>query len=165
MIRIAAGILLFILAYGLAIPVKAEEATTIPVLLRDLGPGEVIGPDDLTEVTVTGRIAGNVFTEMDEMIGLAARKTLRAGRAVARSEVRQPLLVTKGSLVTIRVSMPGIELATTAKAMEQGALGEVIKVMNLASLRIVQAVITGPGMAEVPVSPQPVVLSAANPDM
>lgn len=165
MIRIITGVLLFILAYSLVIPVKAEEMTTVPVLLRDLAAGEVIGPDDLTEVTVSGRVAGNVITDMDEMVGLAARKPLRAGRAIARSELRAPLLVAKGSLVTIRVSMPGIELATTAKAMEHGALGEVIKVMNLASMRIVQAVVTGPGLAEVPVSPQPVAIPAATPDM
>lgn len=157
MIRFAFGALLWLLAWGLAMPVRADEAetTTIPVLLRDLAPGEVVSAGDLGEMPVTGPVSATLAQHESEIVGLAARKPLRAGRPIALTELREPILVPKGSLVTIRVSMPGIELATTAKAIEQGAMGEVIRVMNLASNRIVQAVVTGNGEALVPVTATP----------
>ena len=165
MIRIAIGMMLWFLAFGLAVPVRAEEAgVTVPVLLRDIATGEVVTADDLTEAAVTGNLPANTADSADQLIGMAARKPLRAGRPVSLSEVRQPILVVKGSLVTVRVSMPGIELSTTAKAIEQGAMGDVIRVMNLTSNRVVQAVVSGPGETTVPVAAQPV-FAAVTPEM
>jgi flagella basal body P-ring formation protein FlgA len=164
MIRFAFGILLWALAWGLGTPARAGDAApmavptvTIPVLARDLAAGEVVSADDLVDLPVQGPVAGSVVQREQDIIGLAARKPLRAGRPIALSELRQPILVAKGSLVNIRVSMPGIELSTTAKAIEQGAMGEVVRVMNLTSNRIIQAVITGPGEAQVPVTAAPAV--------
>lgn len=156
MIRFISGLLLFALAFGLALPVRADDVETIPVPVRDLDRGEVIGPNDLTEIPTPRGAGSNVVTDAGDIVGLEARKPLRAGRAIDRSELREPVLVQKGGLVTIHVSMPGIELSTMAKAMEQGTMGDVIRVMNMASMRVVQAVVTGPGTAEVPVAPQPV---------
>lgn len=155
MIRILAGLALFALAFGLAMPSRADDAATIPVPLRDIARGQVIAYDDLVEQPVTGNVGGNVVTDIDAVIGMEARKPLRAGSTIAYSELREPVLVPKGSLVTLRVSLPGIELTTTAKSMDQGALGEVIRVMNMSSMRSVQAVVTGHGTAEVPVAAQP----------
>ncbi len=157
MIRFAIGMLLWLLAFGLAIPARAEDqGVSVPVLTRDIATGEVLSADDLTEATVTATLPSNTAESTDQLIGMAARKPLRAGRPVSLSEVRRPILVAKGSLLTVRVSMPGIELSTTAKAIEQGAMGEVIRVMNLTSNRVVQAVISGAGEAVVPVAAQPV---------
>ncbi|MFA5119712.1 flagellar basal body P-ring formation chaperone FlgA [Zavarzinia sp.] len=162
MIRFAIGILLWALAWSLGLPAKAQEAApaavtaTIPVLDHDLAPGDVLRAEDLVDQPVQGALPGNIATDADQLVGLAARKPLRAGRPIALSEVRPPVLVGKGSLVTLRVSLPGIELATTAKAIEQGAMGDAIRVMNLTSNRIVQAVVTGTGEAQVLVAAQPV---------
>lgn len=162
-IRIAFGIMLWVLAFGLAVPVRADEARTLPVLTRDIAPGEVLSLDDFIDAPVQGALPVAVAISADQVVGQAARKPLRAGRPVGLSEVRAPILVAKGSLVTVRVSMPGIELSTTAKAIEQGTQGDVIRVLNLASNRVVQAVVTGPGQALVPVAAQPIQLSAADP--
>ncbi|MCW0181445.1 flagellar basal body P-ring formation chaperone FlgA [Zavarzinia sp.] len=157
MIRFAIGMMLWLLAFGLAIPVRAEDAGTIvPVLLRDIATGEVLNADDLTDGAIATALPANTAESADQLVGMAARKPLRAGRPVSLSEVRRPILVNKGSLLTVRVSMPGIELSTTAKAIEQGAMGEVIRVMNLTSNRVVQAVVSGAGEAVVPVAAQPV---------
>ncbi|MCF4166579.1 flagellar basal body P-ring formation chaperone FlgA [Zavarzinia compransoris] len=154
-IRLFAGLSLIALAFGLATPVRAENTATIPVPIRDIERGDVIEYGDLIDKPVSGHVGGNVMTDADAIVGMEARKPLRAGSTIAYSEVREPVLVPKGSLVTLRVSLPGIELTTMAKSMEQGALGEVIRVMNMSSMRSVQAVVTGYGTAEVPVAAQP----------
>ncbi len=168
MIRLLTGILLWALAWSLGMPARADDTgaatTTIPVLARDFAPGEVVREGDLTELTVQAPVAGSIVQRAEDAVGLAARKPMRAGRPIALTELRQPILVSKGSLVTVRVSMPGIELSTTAKAIEQGAMGEVVRVMNLTSNRIVQAVVTGPGEAMVPVTAAPVPATPITPE-
>ncbi|MGL1260158.1 flagella basal body P-ring formation protein FlgA, partial [Vibrio parahaemolyticus] len=44
---------------------------------------------------------------------------------------------------------PGITLSLQGRATEPGAMGETVRVMNLSSNKIVQAIVIGPGEVEV----------------
>lgn len=64
--------------------------------------------------------------------------------------------------------MPGIFLTTRGKALESGAEGDLINVLNPQSKRTVQGVITGPGQITVstvePVAPRVVAAQTITPD-
>jgi flagella basal body P-ring formation protein FlgA len=115
---------------------------------RSLAAGEVVQPEDL----VWGKAAmapADAPNDPDAVVGLAARRALRSGAAVASRDVSAPQVIKANDIVTLVFEDQGISLSLQAKAMTGGAVGETIGVQNVASKKIVQAVVTGPGQAAV----------------
>lgn len=126
----------------------AADSVRIVVPARNIARGERIGGSDLSYETVAAsRVYGGVATAMDQLDGKQARRFLRAGEPVRETDVRAPILVTKGSTVTITFNAPGITLTAVGKAMSEGGLGEPVTVQNPVSYRQITATVTGPGTA------------------
>lgn len=150
MIRLAIGLILWCAAWGLTGAARADAAV-IPVLARGLASGEIIADGDLDWVPAGAGDRG-VAARADQVVGRQARKPLAPGMAIPLSALRTPVLVERGALIALTATLPGIALSTTAKALEQGGLGDTVRVMNASSNRVVQAVVTGPGTAAVPLA-------------
>lgn len=73
--------------------------------------------------------------------GMRATLTPVSSRSVADAAVR------RGETVTLLFQAPGVTLSTRARAMEDGAVGQSIRLVNLTSNRTIDATITGPGAA------------------
>jgi len=63
------------------------------------------------------------------------------GRTVADAAVR------RGEMVTLVFQTPGITLSTRARALEDAAVGQSVRLVNLSSNRTIDAVVTAPGAA------------------
>ncbi len=50
----------------------------------------------------------SVVTSMNDLAGMQARRYLRAGEPVRGDDVRKPIIVTKGSTVTMTFDAPGV---------------------------------------------------------
>ena len=61
----------------------------------------------------------------------------------------KPELVQRNETVTIIYEVPGIVLTMRGKALEAGAEGDIINVLNVQSKRTIQATVTGPGRVTV----------------
>jgi len=115
---------------------------------RSLSAGEIVQPQDL----VWGKAAlapADAPNDPDAVIGLAARRPLRTGAAVAARDVSAPMVVKANEIVTITYDNQGVSLSLQAKALSGGAVGETINVQNVTSKKTVQAVVIGPGQAAV----------------
>lgn len=115
---------------------------------RNIMAGETIQPADL----VWGKAAmapADAPNDPDMVVGLAAKRALRAGAAVAGRDVAAQEVVKAGEVITLTYDADGITLALQAKAVSGGGVGEVINVQNVSSKKVVQAVVTGPGQAAV----------------
>lgn len=115
---------------------------------RSIAAGEIVQPEDL----VWGKAAmapADAPNDPDAVVGLAARRALRSGAAVAARDVSAPMVIKANEIVTISYDNQGISLALQAKALSGGAVGEMINVQNVTSKKTVQAVVTGPGQAAV----------------
>ncbi|MGA0607452.1 flagellar basal body P-ring formation chaperone FlgA [Phenylobacterium sp. VNQ135] len=115
---------------------------------RNIMAGETIQPADL----VWGKAAAapaDAPADPDVVVGLAAKRSLRMGAAVAGRDVAAVEVVKAGEIVTLTYDADGISLALQAKAMTGGGVGETINVQNVSSKKVVQAVVTGPGQAAV----------------
>jgi flagella basal body P-ring formation protein FlgA len=115
---------------------------------RNIMAGETIQATDL----VWGKAAlapADAPTDPDMVVGLAAKRTLRLGAAVASRDVAAVEVVKAGEIVTLTYEADGISLALQAKAVTGGGVGETINVQNVSSKKVVQAVVTGPGQAAV----------------
>jgi flagella basal body P-ring formation protein FlgA len=74
---------------------------------------------------------------------------VRAGQPVVASDLAEPTLVNRNDGVTLTCETPGMVLTVRAKALDAGAEGDTIAVLNAQSNRVVQATVTGPGRVAV----------------
>jgi flagella basal body P-ring formation protein FlgA len=124
----------------------ADVATRIVVPSHDIKRGDVIGDSDLSYIAVAvAPAASGIATSMNELDGMQARRLLRAGEPLRTDDVRPPILITKGSTVTMTFDAPGVTLAVVGKAVSEGGLGETVTILNPVSYRQVTAVVTGSG--------------------
>jgi flagella basal body P-ring formation protein FlgA len=146
--------LLFLLSLGVILVIKPAfadaiaptSAARIVVPARDIPRGETIGDSDLTYQTIAAdKMPPSVATSMNDLTGKETRLYLRMGQPVRLDEVRMPILVTKGSTVTMIFDAPGITLNVTGKAMTEGGMGESVTVLNPVSYRQVTGIVTGAG--------------------
>jgi flagellar basal body P-ring formation protein FlgA len=76
-------------------------------------------------------------------------KPLSAGEVIVASAVSLPPLVRSGEVVVVRVVGPGLDVRGRAIAVQSGALGDRIRVVNPESGRALQVRVVGPGEVEV----------------
>ena len=134
-------------AAGAAIGGTAD-GMRIVVPARNIARGELISDSDLSYATVpAGRSFPGVATSLGQLEGKQARRLLHVGEPVQAGDVRAPILVVKGSTVTVTFRAPGITLTAVGKAMSEGGLNEPVTVLNTVSYRQITATVTGPGMA------------------
>jgi flagella basal body P-ring formation protein FlgA len=140
----AIGVLL--LAWLAAFPAFAATGMRIVVPVRDIGRGETIAESDLSyEIVAPESVMSNTATSMDALVGMQTRRVLHQGESVRNDDVRHPILVTKGSTVTMTFEAPGITLTAVGRAMSEGGVGDTVTVLNPASYRQISAVVTGAG--------------------
>lgn len=134
---------LFALALLLAYPAYAGVRVVVPS--RDIARGSVLTESDVTYAAAAGAVMDGIATNAADVVGLEARRTLRAGETFRLQDLRRPVLVAKGSTVTMVFEAPGIVLTASGRAMSEAGLGETVTVQNPVSWRQISAVVIGPG--------------------
>lgn len=129
---------------------RLYEMTEIPVLSRRMMANERIRKGDIKWLKVrNNRLRRGVVTDINELIGKAGKRGLRPGLPVQENSIRRPILVAKGSLVTIILKIPKMTLTAQGKALENGSDGDTIQISNTQSSKIIEAEVTGPGRVTV----------------
>ena len=96
---------------------------------------------------------------MTTILGEGAQTTLMAGTVLRVTYTSPPDLVARGETVTIVYETPSISLSMRGLSNDSGRMGAVVNVVNVASKKILQATVIGPG--RVSVSPSPAAQQAA----
>lgn len=116
------------------------------VATRAIPGGAVIGATDVmaAESTAPGGIV-----DVAEAIGQEARITIYPGAPVLAAHLRAPALVERNALVDMTFNRGVLSIRSSGRALDRGALGERVRVMNLESRSIVSGVVTAPGSVSV----------------
>ena len=128
----------------------ARTAETVEVLTyaRSLMSGEVIGPEDLIWSPVQAhRAPAGSPEDAAEVIGLEARRPLRAGAPVSSRDLTSPQVIARNDMIEVEFISNGVHLTLTARAQRDAALGEAFPVLNVQSGRTIQVVAAGRGRA------------------
>lgn len=134
----------------LAVQGRVYELTDVPVLARRLNTGEVIRKGDIEWVSLrSDQINRNVLTDADRLIGQEVRRGTTAGQPVRSSDIRSPIIVSKGSVVTMVLSTPKMQLTSKGKAMEDASMGEAVQIMNTQSKTVIEATVVGANTVQV----------------
>jgi len=145
-------------AYPGAEPVRvsgrAYATVDVPVLARPVGAGEMIEAEDIAWISVRGdRLRPDAVTDEIAMIGLEARRSLRANEPVRSYDLVAPTAIERGETVTLIFSARGLQLSVQARALQNVAEGEIGRFVNLHSNRTIEARAEGPGLARVGAAP------------
>ena len=134
------------------------EMVDLPALSHRLLPGAVILPGDLQTIHVRASSVRNEVVRLpDQAIGQAVRRTLLAGQTLALADLGKPMLITKGMRVSMQLITGSLTLLANGQAMEPGALGERISVLNPTSRAVVEAEVIGNGRVRVVPESTPIV--------
>lgn len=123
----------------------AIETLEAAVLARTIERGEIIKASDVMVERRPKSEVGNDAAGRESVIGMQARRQLRAGQAMRAGDLVKPDLVTRDQSVTLIYRSASLYLTIRGKAMEGGAEGDAVSVMNLQSKRIISGVVTGRG--------------------
>ena len=111
---------------------RLHKMTEVPVLARKILGKEVISQRDIKWIRIrSDRLRRDTILSANDLIGMAAKRGLRPERPLHTSVVQRPVLVSKGSLVTVSLVAPKMTLTTRGKALQNGSDGETVRIVNL----------------------------------
>jgi len=86
-----------------------------------------------------GKASRGYYQREEEVVGMGAKRRIRAGQALSPGLLASPMLVRRGQQVKIIASRDGIVATTLGEALQNGQRDEVIRVRNLSSDKIIEA--------------------------
>lgn len=116
------------------------------IATRTIRAKSVVQADDVTMVAAA--IPG-ALTGPDAALGLEARIAIYAGRPIRASDLGAPALIDRNQIVAISYNSGALAILTEGRALARGGVGDVIRVMNLASRATVSGRIAADGTVHV----------------
>lgn len=130
--------------------VAARPGATVEVLTyaRSLAAGDIVQPADVVWTPVQAHLApAGGPQDAEAVIGLSARRALRAGAPVGARDLTSPQVIARNDMVQVSFVSGGVTLTVTGRATRDAALGEAVPILNTSSGRTIDAVASGPGRA------------------
>jgi flagella basal body P-ring formation protein FlgA len=131
---------------------QVRRFTHVPVLTRTMARGDrlVEGDVELARVTVSRqqKVVENL-PSVNDFIGQELKRSMRAGSAVALSDVSAPMMVERNEEVTLIYRSGPLMLTVLGRALAAGAKGETITVMNNQTRRTLSGTIVQPGLVQI----------------
>ncbi len=122
------------------LPAPATGAEAL-VATRPIPAGTVLSIEDMA--VVSAKIPG-ALTAADLALGQEARRAIAAGRPIMADDIAPPARVERNQIVPLHYAAGTLSIVTEGRALDQGAEGQVIAVMNLSS----RSRVTGRVMAD-----------------
>lgn len=122
-------------------PVMALSDTVVPV--RTIRAQAILTAADVEMRDIAGPGA---FTMVSQLVGLETREVLYVGRPIHPNQVGPPALVERNQAVQMIYAAGQVQIATEGRALGRAAMGEIVRVMNLASRNTVTAIVEGPSL-------------------
>ncbi|MBI3419732.1 MAG: flagellar basal body P-ring formation protein FlgA [Proteobacteria bacterium] len=129
---------------------RAMPMVQVAVLNRAFPAGGTLSEGDVEWLpTPIDKAGADAITDATQLQGMETRRGL-AGKSILRlRDVTKARLVVKGSLVTMKVETPAMQITAQGRALSDAVMGETVRVMNTQSNRTVDAVVTGAGQVSV----------------
>lgn len=131
---------------------RVAPTQSVPVPARRIAPGEIIAENDIEwQPLKLESLRRNALTDLERIVGMAARQPLESGQPILSHQVQVPIVVAKGEIVSIKLESPNLAITAQGRALESGGDGAVIRVLNTQSKRTIEARVLGPSMVGVDV--------------
>ena len=128
---------------------QAADFRQVVVAASNLSAGQTLQREMLKlERLDAEKVSKTHYLEIQGLEGQELVRAVRAGEAIRLSDLRPAMLVRRGELVLMTVGTPKtFEISVKAEAMQDGKMGEQIKLRNTESGRMLSGIVTGKGTA------------------
>ncbi len=137
--------------WSLFVPVSVKVMAEVVVSKRGMPRGSIIGPDDVTtDRRDISQLHRGYLEEPKAVVGKKLRQRVRRHQVLTPYQLDNPLTVKRNTRVVIQASKESVQVRMMGKALQNGSLGQIIRVRNESSNREIDAKIIAPGIVEVP---------------
>lgn len=89
----------------------------------------------------TGPLGNGYLTDYRQIAGLIARRPIAPGTVLTEISLEKPLIIKRGSNVTILARKGDLEVSAPGLAMQDGTLGQIVRVQNITSKHYLTATV------------------------
>jgi flagella basal body P-ring formation protein FlgA len=128
----------------------SAPAKTVVVAKRLLQRGVILQPDMLEEVQASpGNADTQLLSSLKDAQQAELTRDIAAGQALRISDIRRAVMVKQGQSVMLTVGEKSeFQITVRMEAMQDGRMGEQVKLKNPDSGKQVSGVVTGPNTAK-----------------
>ncbi|MDN3921558.1 flagellar basal body P-ring formation chaperone FlgA [Roseateles violae] len=127
---------------------KGTLSAEVLVAATALPAGKALAEADLLRERRDLALLPDPLSDADAVVGMSPRSSLRAGQALQKRQLAEAILVKRGERLRIVARNETIEVQAPGEALDNGALGAVIRVRNSNTGRVISARVTGAGLVE-----------------
>jgi flagellar basal body P-ring formation protein FlgA len=128
--------------WSLFVPVSIKHFKKVATLKHALTRSAILTDDDISmERMNINRLSSGYFDDIEQLRGKILTQNIVKGAVLTTHHVKIPMAINRGQKVTLIAKNSVIEVRAEGKAMSKGAIGEIIKVKNMKTKRIVEGVI------------------------
>lgn len=136
--------------WRLFVPVRVVRSQPVLVLAQAVAPGQPLPAHALrVETRDTARLAGVPLSDPAEALGQTLRRGGRPGQVLLQTDLAAATVLRRGQPVSLIAGGPGFEVRMSGRALADAGPGEVVRVENLSSRRVLAGVVAGPGLVRV----------------
>jgi len=126
------------------------EMAQVPVPKHLISAGAIIAADDLEWQPVhLARLSGNSLTDAEQLVGRMAKRPLKAGQVLRTSDVAVSPIIRKNDLIRLVVRSGQMTLSVQGKALQDAAMGQTVRVINVNSNRQLSGTVVDAGTVAV----------------
>lgn len=130
--------------WTLYVPIRITVLKTVLVAKRALIKGRPVTSSDIYQTEMdTQKLKQGYFTDKSELIGLVCKHDIPPDSPFNPYNIELAKLVHKGEQVTIVANNDNLTISMDGIALNEGVLGETVKVKNLSSKRTIEAQVSG----------------------
>lgn len=141
-------------SWEVAVTIKPDIYLPVLVAKNTLERGKLLSAADveMKKHNVVG-LRDGFLSSPDDVVGHTLKKRVRDLQPIAPSHLMQAIMVERGQHVLMLAEENGVEARMMGEAMKKGRKGDMIKVRNLSSQKVVNAIIDGPAVVRMLVAP------------
>ena len=126
-------------------PAAAEEAW---VATHNLMPGDILRADDMQSQSLA-QPAPDALPATRDLTGLEVKRRVYLGHPLGARDVGAPIVVKANAAVDVYWQAGDLTLVMQGNALEPGAVGDSIRVLNPTTERAVRGIVTAQGTVEI----------------
>jgi flagella basal body P-ring formation protein FlgA len=136
--------------WRLFVPVRVQRVQPVVVLVAAVAPGQPVPASALgVETRDAARLGAAPLTDPAQAVGHSLRLGGRPGQVLRRADLVAQAMVKRGEPVALVAGGGGFEVRMAGRALADAGSGEVVRVENLSSRRVLSGVVAAPGEVRV----------------
>lgn len=137
-------------AWSLYVPVSISVTGDVLVATKSLARGTVLAESDLRiERRDISRLTSGYFDTTDAALNMVLRRAVGAGSVLLPNMMEAPRMVQRGQTVVLLARSENFSIRMAGEALSDGAYGDLVRVRNNSSRRVVEGRVIAGGVVSV----------------